>query len=252
MRMPVLVLDPMRAIQTKKYLYLFNPWSNGERIFATATNGTVTRKRMIATEEDEEMNKRLELYRFGFLEELYQVNQDPDCLDNLIDYVSKEKERIRLEGLLEEWMVRTKDPILETFRNRDDPELVEAYVQKLEAEANARRIANKPKSQKAQPADFSPSQPVQICELSPSLSVRSFDAQRSGKDPAKHLFILWASPTWGHRPEEAFIPTVEKPLARARWSWFRCPRRATHPSLVEAMEGSVWAEAGQLGISTTA
>ena len=145
--------DPMRAIQTKKYLYLFNPWSNGERIFATATNGTVTCKRMIAlSEEDEEMNKRLELYRFRVPEELYQVNKDPDCLDNLIDYASKETERIRLEGLLEEWMVRTKDPILETFRNRDDPELVEAYVQKLEAEANARRIANKPKSpKKAQP-----------------------------------------------------------------------------------------------------
>ena len=141
--------DPMRAIQTKKYLYLFNPWSNGERIFATATNGTVTCKRMIALSgEDEEINRRLELYRFRVPEELYQVNRDPDCLENLIDYASKEKERIRLESLLEEWMVRTKDPILETFRNRDDPELVEAYVQKLEAEANARRIANKPKSPK--------------------------------------------------------------------------------------------------------
>jgi len=145
--------DPMRAIQTKKFLYLFNPWSNGERIFATATNGTVTCKRMIAlAEDDEEMNQRLELYRYRVPEELYQVSQDPDCLENLINYASKEKERIRLEALLEEWMVRTKDPILETFRNRDDPELVEAYVQKLEAEANARRIANKPKSpKKAQP-----------------------------------------------------------------------------------------------------
>ena len=25
--------DPMRAIQTKEYLYVFNPWSNGERVF---------------------------------------------------------------------------------------------------------------------------------------------------------------------------------------------------------------------------
>ena len=43
----------------QKFLYLFNPWSNGERIFATATNGTVTCKRMIAlAEDDEEMNQR--------------------------------------------------------------------------------------------------------------------------------------------------------------------------------------------------
>jgi N-sulfoglucosamine sulfohydrolase len=137
--------DPMRAIQTKTHLYLFNPWSNGERVFATATNGTVTCKRMIAlAEEDEEMNQRLELYRFRVPQELYQVKRDPDCLENLIDYSSKSKEKRRLQKLLEDWMVRTGDPILECFQKRDDPEFVEAYVQKLEAEANARRKAEKP------------------------------------------------------------------------------------------------------------
>ncbi|MBT3539762.1 MAG: sulfatase [Opitutae bacterium] len=137
--------DPMRAIQSKTHLYLFNPWSNGERIFATATNGTVTCKRMIKlSEEDEEMNKRLELYRFRVPEELYQVNKDPDCLENLIDYASQEKAKIKLQASLEEWLEKTNDPILECFRKRDDPEFVEAYIQKLEEEANARRIKNKP------------------------------------------------------------------------------------------------------------
>jgi hypothetical protein len=46
--------------------------------------------------------------------------------------------------LLEEWMVQTKDPLLECFENRDEPEFVEAYIQKLEEEANARRIKEKP------------------------------------------------------------------------------------------------------------
>jgi N-sulfoglucosamine sulfohydrolase len=137
--------DPMRAIQSKTHLYLFNPWSNGERIFATATNGTVTCKRMIKlSEEDEEMNKRLELYRFRVPEELYQVNRDPDCLENLIDYASQEKAKIKLQASLEEWLEKTNDPILECFRKRDDPEFVEAYIQKLEEEANARRIKQKP------------------------------------------------------------------------------------------------------------
>lgn len=55
--------DPMRAIQTKTHLYIFNPWSNGERVFATATNGTATCKRMIELAEgDESMNARLELF----------------------------------------------------------------------------------------------------------------------------------------------------------------------------------------------
>ena len=137
--------DPMRGIQTKTHLYLFNPWSNGERVFATATNGTVTCKRMIKlAEEDEQMNDRLELYRYRVPQELYHVKRDPDCLENLIDYPNHERVRNRLMVLLEEWMEKTNDPILECFRKRDDPEFVEAYIQKLEEEANARRIKQKP------------------------------------------------------------------------------------------------------------
>ena len=49
-----------------------------------------------------------------------------------------------MQKLLEDWMVRTGDPILECFQKRDEPEFVEAYVKKLEAEANARRKAEKP------------------------------------------------------------------------------------------------------------
>ena len=50
--------DPMRAVQTKKFLYLSITWSNGERIFATATNGTVTCKRMIESRQDGRENGR--------------------------------------------------------------------------------------------------------------------------------------------------------------------------------------------------
>ena len=50
-----------------------------------------------------------------------------------------------MQTLLEEWMIRTQDPILETFRNRNDPEFVEAYVKKLEAEAEERRKTQKSK-----------------------------------------------------------------------------------------------------------
>ena len=137
--------DPMRGIQTKTHLFLFNPWSNGERVFATATNGTVTCKRMIKlAQDDEQMNERLELYRYRVPQELYHVKRDPDCLENLIHNPTHEKVKNKLMVLLEEWMERTNDPILECFRKRDDPEFVEAYIQKLEEEANARRIKQKP------------------------------------------------------------------------------------------------------------
>lgn len=38
--------DPMRGIQSKRFLYLFNAWSNGTRRMRTATQGTFTYARM--------------------------------------------------------------------------------------------------------------------------------------------------------------------------------------------------------------
>ena len=138
--------DPMRAIQTKTHLYLFNPWSNGKRVFATATNGTDTCKRMIElAKNDKAMNERLNLYRYRVPQELYQVKRDPNCLQNLIGSSNNKEVKNKLQKLLEEWMLKTGDPILECFRKREDPAFVEAYVQKLESESEARRKASAPK-----------------------------------------------------------------------------------------------------------
>ena len=141
--------DPMRAVQTKKYLYLFNPWSNGERVFATATNGTVTCKRMIElAKTDEKMAARLDLYRHRVPEELYQVDEDPDCLVNLIGNPDHQDELKKLRSILTKWMVQSEDPLIDPFRKRDDAAYLEAYVQRLEKESAARR-PNKNKDEKS-------------------------------------------------------------------------------------------------------
>ena len=51
-------------------------------------------------------------------------------------------------------MVETKDPMLEVFRKREDADFVEAQVQQLERESEARRSKNprkKPKNPKKRP-----------------------------------------------------------------------------------------------------
>ena len=132
--------DPMRAIQSKRFLYLFNPWSNGERVFATATNGTQTCKRMIElSKTNEEIKNRYDLYRFRVPEELYDVKADPDCLNNLIDDPKYLAHLQKLQKKLEEWMMESGDPILEAFTKRKDSEFVEVYVQELEKQSVARR-----------------------------------------------------------------------------------------------------------------
>jgi len=66
--------DPMRAVQTRRWLYLFNPWSNGERIMATATTGTPTYRRLAElARSDKSLAARHDLYQHRVVEELYDV-----------------------------------------------------------------------------------------------------------------------------------------------------------------------------------
>jgi N-sulfoglucosamine sulfohydrolase len=142
--------DPMRAIQTREYLYIFNPWSNGERIMATATTGTSTYRRMAElAQTDPKMRARHRLYQFRVPEEFYDVRNDPDCLKNLIDSPSHREALEELRRALDAWMVRTGDPMLDVFRRRDDAAAREAYVAAEEKKAEAGRAGKKGKARKA-------------------------------------------------------------------------------------------------------
>ena len=131
--------DPMRAIQTKKFLYLFNPWSNGKRIMQTATTGTSTYRRMRElSATDANLAQRHQLYQFRVVEEFYDVEKDPDCLKNLIADPSYASQLNDLRSQLDQWMVKTKDPMLDVFRHKDDAAFREAYVAAQEREADER------------------------------------------------------------------------------------------------------------------
>ena len=145
--------DPMRAVQTKRFLYLFNPWSNGERVMATATSGTPTYRRMAElARSDERVAARHDLYQHRVVEELYDVVKDPDCLVNLIAVPAQKEALAELREAMEAWMVETDDHILAAFRARNDPAAREAYVQLKEAEAQKRRAQKrKPNRRPARP-----------------------------------------------------------------------------------------------------
>ncbi|HUR59489.1 MAG TPA: sulfatase [Opitutaceae bacterium] len=141
---------PMRSIVTKDFAYIFNPWSNGERVMATATKGTVSYRRLQAlSRTDPKVAARLKLFDCRVPEEMYNYARDPDALDNLIAKPEFHAERERLEKQLEAWMVQTKDPMLEVFRNRQDPKAREAYMKMVEAEAAERNGTKAGKGGKA-------------------------------------------------------------------------------------------------------
>ncbi|HYF35226.1 MAG TPA: sulfatase [Prosthecobacter sp.] len=131
--------DPMRGVQSKQWLYLFNPWSNGSRVMATATTGTPTYRRMAQlAQTDPVIAARHRLYQHRVLEELYDVEADPDCLKNLTAAPEHQKALNEMRAVLEEHLERSKDPVLNIFRNRDDAAAREAYVRGKEQESDSR------------------------------------------------------------------------------------------------------------------
>ena len=141
--------DPMRGIQTRKFLYLFNAWSNGKRVMATATTGTPTYRRLkqLAT-ENVELASRHSLYQFRVPEEFFDVQNDPDCLVNLISDPQHQATITELRETLLSELRRTSDPIAEIFANRHDAAAREAFVVASEAAADARRAAKREQAAK--------------------------------------------------------------------------------------------------------
>jgi N-sulfoglucosamine sulfohydrolase len=131
---------PMRSVETRKYGYIFNPWSNGTRKFRTATQGTRTYKLMVQkAESDPAIAQRLKLFDYRTVEEFYDYDKDPDALHNRIGDPALRGEVDRLRKILEDWMVSTDDPCLEAFRNRDNPEALDRFVQEQQAASDERR-----------------------------------------------------------------------------------------------------------------
>jgi len=120
---------PMRGIHTRKFLYLFNPWSDGKRKFATATTGTMTYRRMNQlAKDDPAIAERLELFDHRVLEELYDIENDPDCLVNLVGKSQHAETHRRLREKLVGELERIDDPLAEVAATPSDDALVSKYM----------------------------------------------------------------------------------------------------------------------------
>lgn len=129
---------PMRGVQSKRYLYLFNPWSNGKRrmLSATLKSKTYGRMRELA-QRDPIAAERLRALNYRAPQEFYDVVADPDCLHNLIDAPQLQLELEQHQQWLGQWMEETGDHALQAFKGRDEPAVVAAYMQEQEASAKA-------------------------------------------------------------------------------------------------------------------
>jgi N-sulfoglucosamine sulfohydrolase len=164
--------SPMRVVQSRKFGYHFNPWSDGQRIFRTATTGTMTYRAMKElAASDARIAARLQHFEHGVREEFYDYENDPDALHNLIDdpayadLIDQHREQLR------SLMVTSNDPMLEAFERRADESFVHAYVEQVQKESDQRRKKKrKPSKQKQNqrlfeltvPKSVSPGSPIEI------------------------------------------------------------------------------------------
>lgn len=129
---------PMRCIQDRRFGYIFNPWSDGNREFRNESQAGRTFKAMRAAgERDAAIAERVALFQYRAVEELYDFEQDPDALVNLVNHSAYRADLERLRQELEAWMMAQSDPALEAFRHRHAPAALAAFMAEQELRSEA-------------------------------------------------------------------------------------------------------------------
>jgi N-sulfoglucosamine sulfohydrolase len=141
----------MRCVQNQRFGYIFNPWSDGRRVFRNESQAGLTFNAMkAAAGTNDSVAARVKLFQYRLVEEFYDFKNDPDALHNLIDDPTYKQEIQSMRDALLEWMRKTGDPAREAFENRTSPQALSKFM--AEQDAAAGRKQSKPKQQKKQQA----------------------------------------------------------------------------------------------------
>ncbi len=120
---------PMRAVLSDRYGYIINFWAGRTGPMRMESTSGLTFKAMRdAAEENPDIAARVELFEHRVLEEFYDLENDPDALDNLIDDPELQGEIEKMRSALAARMATTDDPALEAFLGRDDPAKLDAFM----------------------------------------------------------------------------------------------------------------------------
>ena len=108
---------PMRALQTPRFSYIYNSWSDGKTAYKNESMSGRTWKAMQgAAETDERVAARTRLFQFRKGEEFYDLDADPDTLKNLAEDGQYREPLREMRRLLEKEMAASRDPLLDGFR----------------------------------------------------------------------------------------------------------------------------------------
>ncbi len=135
---------PMRCIQNQRFGYIFNPWSDNERVFKNESQSGLTFKAMqAAAKTDPKIAARVKLFQYREVEEFYDFANDPDALYNLSENPKYKKELDKMRNELLNWMELTDDPALEALENHSLQEALKKFMAEQDARSGKKKIKKK-------------------------------------------------------------------------------------------------------------
>ncbi len=104
---------PMRCLQDRRFGYILNSWSDGQRVFKNESQSGLTFAAMQeAAKTDEKIAARVRLFLNRVPEEFYDFAADPAALHNLIDDPAYAEQVARYRTDLRKIMKSIDDPLL--------------------------------------------------------------------------------------------------------------------------------------------
>ena len=133
---------PMRCVQNKRFGYIFNPWSDGERVFKNESQqGRSFEAMQEAARNDKCIADRVHLFQYRVIEEFYDFENDPDALNNLINDSAYSSERDKFRSQILEWMKQYDDPALKASKGKNSPELLETFMKEQQIRSYVLRLS---------------------------------------------------------------------------------------------------------------
>lgn len=110
---------PMRCVQNKRFAYIFNAWSDGEKAFLNESTEGLTFKAMeAAAETDEYIRHRVDFFKYRVTEELYDYLNDPHAKHNLIEQAEYKEMLDRFRVRMYQYMKQSQDGLVDDFYRR--------------------------------------------------------------------------------------------------------------------------------------
>lgn len=127
-----------RAIQTRQWLYIVNPWADGETRFGSVSVGVHCWKLLKEASEKpgspELLKSWVRRIEYRAPEELFDMAADPQCLHNLADDPAHAQALKKMRDLmLSEAKASGDDVMLDAIRNPRDPAVMARTVKNIEA-----------------------------------------------------------------------------------------------------------------------